>query len=76
MTTNITQAHKDAFHALISGCSEGFALFSCFVNGEPTAAIAVVGHEGDDYTVTPLFVGVTPSMVLTDHNGEKTYDIP
>ena len=39
MTTNITADHCAAFEALTSGDYANFALFSCFVNGEPAAAI-------------------------------------
>ena len=42
MTTNITADHRAAFEALISGEYANFALFSCFVNGEPASAIAAV----------------------------------
>ena len=71
MTTNITAEHRAAFDALTSGCFENFALFSCYVGGEPAAAIVAVNRDGDDYTITPLFVAVTPSMVLTDHDGQS-----
>jgi len=43
MTTNITGAHQAVFEALTSGDYADFALFSCFVNGEPAAAIAQGG---------------------------------
>ena len=69
MTTNITPEHKAAFEALTSGDFGNFALFSCFVNGEPAAAIVAVNRDGDAYDITPLFVSVTPEMALTDHNG-------
>jgi hypothetical protein len=39
MTTNITDHHRAAFEALASGDYANFTLFSCFVNGEPAAAI-------------------------------------
>jgi hypothetical protein len=48
MTTNITADHRAAFEALISGEYANFALFSCFVNGEPAAAIAAVNKHGDE----------------------------
>ena len=51
--TNITEKHREAFNALLSGGVGNFALFSCFVNGEPSAAI----------------VAVTPGMELKDHDG-------
>lgn len=70
-TTNITRKHKEAFNALISGKYNSFALFSCFVNGKPSAAIVNVAHDGDDYTFTPLFVSITKDMILTDHDGKQ-----
>ena len=42
MTTNITEEHHRAFEALTDGGAGNFCLFSCFVSGEPTAAIAAV----------------------------------
>ena len=69
MTTNITADHRAVFNALISGEYGNFALFSCFVGGEPAAAIVAVNRDGPEYLITPLFVAVTPVMVLTDHDG-------
>ena len=72
MSTNIRAEHVSAFEALTSGQFENFALFSCFLNGEPAAAIVAIAppeREGEDYQVTPLFVSVTDAMVLTDHDG-------
>ena len=69
--TNITDDHRAAFEALVSGEYDNFALFSCFVNGEPGAAIVAVNRGGEDYTITPLFVSVTPSLQLTDHDGRS-----
>jgi hypothetical protein len=71
MTTNITQAHRDAFHALVSGDFVNFALLSCFVNGEAASAIIAVNRDGEDYMLTPLFVSVTDGMILTDHEGVR-----
>ena len=56
MTTNITADHRAAFEALVSGDTANFALFSCFVNGEPAAAICAVHHDDDSYAIAPLFV--------------------
>lgn len=67
--TNITPAHKRAFEALASRDYSNFALFSCFVNGEPGCAIVAVNEQEGEFALTPLFVSVTPSMVLTDHDG-------
>ena len=74
--TNITEDHRRAFDALTSGRFDNFCLVSCFVNGEPTAAIAAVNvnpHAEDDgepeVLVSPLFVCPTAAMTLTDHDG-------
>jgi len=69
MTTNITQAHRDAFEALRDSAVSNFALLSCFVNGEAASAIIAVNRNGEDYVLTPLFVSVTDAMRLTDHEG-------
>jgi hypothetical protein len=71
MSTNITAAHQQAFSALASGKFGNFALFSCFVNGEPAAAIVAITRDGREYNVIPLFVSVTPDMRLTDHDGRE-----
>ena len=76
MTTNITAHHRAAFEALFSGDYANFALFSCFVNGEPAAAIVAINRDGDGYAITPLFVGVTPSLTLTDHDGQSASKAP
>ena len=74
--TNITDEHKHVFEALKRGEYRNFALFSCFVNGEPAAAITTVlptpPEAPDDepgYLIRPFFVSVTPTMRLTDHDG-------
>ncbi|MBO9443914.1 hypothetical protein J7363_17630 [Phaeobacter italicus] len=64
--------HISAFEALTSGEHNNFALFSCFLDGAP--AVAIVGvtppeNTEHEYQITPLFVGVTEGMVLTDHDG-------
>lgn len=69
MSTHITDAHREGFAALTSGSYDNFALFSCFANGEPAVAIVVVHPDGGNYVIQPLFVSVTPGMVLTDHDG-------
>lgn len=69
-TTNITAKLQAAFN-LVTGDENGIALFSCFVNGEPSASIVHIVRNGDEYDVVPLFVAITPSMVLTDHEGVK-----
>jgi hypothetical protein len=76
MTTNITADHRAAFEALVSGDYCNFALFSCFVNDEPGAAIVAVNNDGDQYAIRPLFVSVTSSLTLTDHDGQPACDPP
>jgi hypothetical protein len=71
MSTNI-RPEVSAFEALTSGEHDNFALFSCFLDGEHAVAIVAVRPtkpEDDEYQITPLFVGVTESMVLIDHDG-------
>lgn len=67
--TNITAAHRRAFEALRDASFQNFALFSCFVNGQPASAIVTITQDGNEYAITPLFVSVTEEMVLTDHDG-------
>jgi hypothetical protein len=67
--TNITSQHRASFEALVSGDYDNFALFSCFMNGQPAAAIVAVNRDGAEYTISPLFVALTPGMLLTDHDG-------
>jgi hypothetical protein len=74
MSTNITPQHQQAFEAMVSGRYRNFALFSCFVNGEPAAAVVTVNRDGEDYAITPLFVSLTPGMALTDHDGVAPRD--
>ncbi len=76
MATNITSDHRAAFEALTSGDSANFALLSCFVNGEPAAAIVAVNQDGDGYFIKPLFVSLTQSLTLTDHDGKPASGAP
>ena len=78
MSTNINAQHRHAFQALVSGEYDNFALFSCFVDGSPGAAIVAVNpcppaEDGaePEYAVQPLFVSVTPAMTITDHDGTE-----
>ena len=74
--TNITAQHQSAFEALTSGQFDNFALFSCFVNGAPGAAIVAVNQDGGDYLIEPLFVSVTTGMRVTDHDGREPGGMP
>jgi len=76
MTSNVTAEHRAAFEALTSGDYANFALFSCFVNGDPAAAIVAVNRDGGGYAITPLFVSITPSITLTDHDGQSASAAP
>jgi len=67
--TNITKEHRKTFFALTSGEYGNFALFSCFVDGEPSAAIVAVQESEEGFLIQPLFVAVTEAMALTDHDG-------
>lgn len=67
-TTNITDSHKQNFKAITSGEYDNFVLISCFLEGEPTCAIAAMAEDGEEIRITPMFVALTPGMVLTDHD--------
>ena len=46
--SNFTEDHKRAFEALKGGRSGNFALFACFCDGRPAAAIvAVYAHPSE-----------------------------
>ncbi len=47
--TNITAEHRSAFEALTSGDYANFALFSCFADGQPSAAICAVTEQAGEY---------------------------
>jgi hypothetical protein len=78
MTTNITADHRVAFEALVSGDYANFALFSCFVNGEPAAAIVAVNRDGRRvcHHAAVRQRQVTPSLTLTDHDGQPVGEAP
>ena len=70
--------HQHQRSTNISEEDGNFVLCSCFVSGEPAAAIAAVtlcppSQElgAPDYRITPLFVSVTPGMTLVDHDGRE-----
>jgi hypothetical protein len=46
------------------------------VNGEPAAAIVAVNEDGGNYAITPLFVSITPALILTDHDGQPASGAP
>ena len=68
--------HRRACRAFTSGEYANFALFSCFIDGSPGAAIVAVNRyppaekgEEPEFMVRPLFVSVTPTMTISDHDG-------
>ena len=64
---------KSAFGDLTAQKSEEeWILTPCTVNGEKSAAIALIRERGDRVEIIPIFVGVTPNMVLLDPNGVAT----
>ncbi|WP_027547595.1 hypothetical protein [Bradyrhizobium sp. WSM2254] len=67
---------EEAFEALTTSVltREPFMLLPCTVNGERTAAIVHVSHVEEEARrthVTPLFVAMTPGMVLIDQKGRR-----
>lgn len=71
--TNITQEHIDWFMELRHDkMDQEFGLFSCFLDGEPTAAIVRAYREPDGAMhIRPLFIAITPGMKLVDHDGKE-----
>ena len=77
--TNITGEHRNAFEALTSGHYGNFALYSCFLDDQPTAAIvAITAHQRDgkdcetELHIEPVLVPIVDGLVLTDHDGRQT----
>jgi hypothetical protein len=61
---------KSAFEDLTAQRSEEeWILTSCTVNGEKSAAIAMIRENEGNVDIIPIFVGVTPNMVLLDPDG-------
>jgi hypothetical protein len=77
--TNITKELQEKFDFILNAPhskesvlagEHNVALVSCFVNGEPAAAIcAAVRRPDGGFILEPLFVSVTPGMVIVDHDG-------
>lgn len=65
MSQPITPEQKELFQLITSGSYQNLVLVSCAVNGTPTVAIAALGQDGDNFTITPLFVEITADMILT-----------
>lgn len=70
--TNIKKWHRDLTKPILDSWQHEACLVSCFVDGEPSVALALVEKRGDDYIICPKFVAVTDKMVVTDHDGIAT----
>ncbi len=82
----IPEEVKEAFHDIVGG-DENISLISCVYRGEPNWVIAKVEqNENGGYSVTPLFMTMTPEMFdqtenpapalkgkLAEANGHETY---
>ena len=61
---------KSAFEDLTAQDSEEeWILTPCTVNGQKSAAIALIKEKRGSVDIIPIFVGVTPNMVLLDPKG-------
>lgn len=71
--TNIEPWMAASFAELIRAAETDapFALISCFVNGEPSATIALTRPARNGLMVMPLFVAVTPSMAVTEDRARE-----
>jgi hypothetical protein len=64
---------KSAFEDLRAQESkEEWILTPCTVNGEKSAAIAFIKEKRGSVDVVPIFVGITPNMVLLNSKGVAT----
>ena len=64
---------RSAFEDLTAQDSEEkWVLTPCMVNGEKSAAIALIKEKRGSVDIIPIFVGVTPNMVLLDSKGLAT----
>jgi hypothetical protein len=69
----VMEVLKSAFGDLTAQKSEEeWILTPCTVNGEKSAAIALIKERSDGVDIIPIFVGVTPNMVLLDSTGVPT----
>ena len=61
---------KSAFEDLTAlDSEEKWILTACTVNGQKSAAIALIKEKRGSVDIIPIFVGVTPNMVLLDPKG-------
>ncbi|MDE2932744.1 MAG: hypothetical protein OXS47_02600 [Chloroflexota bacterium] len=78
MATNITDQHRETFDALTAGENGDYCLVSCFVDGEPAAAIVALSlgpptpeHPDGELIFTPFFVTPTPGMTFDIDDGAE-----
>ena len=63
--------HQAAFEAICEAGGENFAVYPCYVDGEPTSAIVFMRMLGNQIAVTPLFIAPTDAMEIFGHNGQS-----
>jgi hypothetical protein len=71
LTTEAILAYSRAFENMSSGQYDNFRLVACRVNGVPSLEIIALysGDDEDTIVAQPLFVAITPGMVITDEDG-------
>lgn len=67
--TSIVPWHRKVFNALTGAHAGNYALYSCRVNGVPSAAIVQIKRHDRAFVVRPMFVAVTDSMTITEQDG-------
>ncbi len=82
--TNIDERSKEMYEWIRTLAKEGtvltkegvhrLALFSCFVDGDPTVALCDVAEltDAEEWKIRPLLIVPTKKMVLTDHEGKPS----
>lgn len=67
----LSQEDRELFQALTSGTYVNFALVSVLYQGRPSSAICAVTCQGEEYTITPLFLRVDSGIQaqLQDSDG-------
>jgi hypothetical protein len=75
--TNITQEMIDAFTAVTSNKYNNLALYSCFLDGDPTSAVVAVEKSGDEFLIRAIFVYCTDEILqrITNHDGLRPEDL-
>jgi hypothetical protein len=58
----ITEAQRETFEAIRDPEYRNLALVSTALDGNPTAAIAAINRDGDEYLISPLAVLITDAV--------------